>query len=209
MAELEKPDLSSWEPRTKLGKAVKEGRITRLEEIFSSGRKILEPEIVDALLPSLEYENIEMRNTQRMTDSGRRTQFRSVVIVGDKKGHVGVGVGKSEEVRLSLENAIADAKSSIISIPFGCGSWECKCSIPHSIPKKGKGKWGATTVELKPAPRGTGLVANKIVKAVLKLAGIKDVWSKANGGSGSLAMAKATVAALVSLSESKPLEVLE
>ncbi|MEM4209428.1 MAG: hypothetical protein QW833_03490, partial [Candidatus Anstonellaceae archaeon] len=76
-------NLENWEPKTEIGRLVKSGQISSIEEIFSQGKKILEPQIVDFLLPNLEAETLEIRTTQRMTDCGRKTQYRAVVIVGD------------------------------------------------------------------------------------------------------------------------------
>lgn len=204
MAEKVNSNLEDWEPRTKLGKEVKSGKIKTISQIIKQGKKILEPEIVDFLLPDLEYINLDISPTQRVTDSGRKISFRAIVIVGDRKGHVGIGSGKSEEVRPALEYAIANAKRNIIEVPMGCGSWECRCNGTHSIPVAVSGKWGATKVTIKPAPKGLGLAANKVVREVLKMAGIKDAWTKALGGGGKYAMAKATLEALNNLTEMKP-----
>ena len=173
--------LEDWEPKTKLGKAVKAGEITDIDEILKAGKVILEPEIVDMLLPDLKSVTIEIRPTQRVTDSGRRISYRAVVLVGDGNGHIGVGVGKSSEVRSAIEYAVKNAKKNIIYVPRGCGSWECQCNLDHSIPFAVSGKESSSIVELKPAPRGIGLAANDTIKEVLSLVGIKDVWSRARG----------------------------
>jgi len=103
------------------------------------------------------------------------------VLVGDKNGHFGIGSGKSEEVKPAIESAVKDAKRNIVCVPLGCGSWECGCKTAHSIPIKVIGKQGSVEVTLKPAPRGLGIAANKIVKKVLTFAGVKDVWSFSRG----------------------------
>lgn len=167
-----------WEPKTKLGKMVKQGMFKNIDEVLESGMKILEPEIVDFLLPNLKTEVFEIRPTQRVTDSGRRTSFRVVVLVGDENGHVGYGVGKASEVGKAIDYATRDAKKNIIKVEMGCGSWECMCDLKHSIPLRVVGKESATEVELKPAPRGLRLAASDTIKAVLRLAGVKDVWGK-------------------------------
>ena len=197
-------DKESWEPKTKIGEKVKNGEITTLEEILESGRKILEPEIIDVLLPDLESETLRIKTTQRVTDSGKRIKFRVVTVIGDRKGHVGLGVGKSDELKPALDYAVKDAKKNMISISTGCGSWECKCSRKHSLPSKTLGKEGSTTVTLQPAPRGLGLAANKIVKKVLNIAGVNDVWSSAQGGKNVYNMAVATIKALDSVNLLKP-----
>ena len=119
--EEEKPE---WIPKNDLGKLVKSGQVTSIEEIFSMGRKILEAEIVDHLCPGMAEETLEVKSTQRMTKNGRKMQFRAIVLVGDKNGHVGIGAGKSEEVKPAIESAVKNAKRNDMSVPLSCGSWE-------------------------------------------------------------------------------------
>ncbi len=197
-------DKESWAPRTGVGLKVKGGEITTLEEVLDSGKPILEPEIVDVLLPDMESETLQIKTTQRVTDSGKRVKFRVVAVIGDRKGHVGLGVGKSDELKPAMDYAIRDAKKHMISIKTGCGSWECKCSMQHSVISKTLGKEGSTIVALKPAPRGLGLAANDVVKKVLSMAGVKDVWSQAQGGKNVYNMAVATMKALDNLNTLKP-----
>ncbi len=173
--------LEDWEPKTKLGKMVKSNEITSIDEILDKKKVILESEIVDYLLPNLKSINLGVNVTQRVTDSGRRMSYRAVVLVGDEQGHVGVGVAKSSEYRKALDYALKNAKKNIIRVEMGCGSWECKCDLKHSIKFQVEGKESSSIVVLKPAPRGVGLAANDTVKAVLSLVGIKDVWAKVRG----------------------------
>ncbi len=173
--------VEEWYPKTELGKKVLSGQITNFDEILFSGQKILEYQIVDRLLPDLSDELIKLGTTQRSTGSGRKIKFRAVVVVGDGRGHVGIGSGKSNEARPAIENAIRDAKRRIIYVPSGCGSWECGCGTKHSLPVKVTGKSGSVEVTLKSAPRGVGIVGNAIVRKVLNKAGIKDVWSFSRG----------------------------
>jgi small subunit ribosomal protein S5 len=197
--------LESWEPKTKLGKAVKNGEITDIDVILESGQKILEPEIVDMLIPDLKVETILVTPTQRTTDSGRKVSFRAIVAVGDGKGHVGIGVGKSQEVGPAVDYGTKQAKKNIIKVKMGCGSWECQCGRPHSLPRMVMGREGSTVVTLKPAPRGLGLAANDNVKTILRLAGIKDVWSTARGATDNVYNTiVATINALDSLNKIKP-----
>ncbi len=197
-------DKESWAPRTGVGLKVKGGEITTLEEVLDSGKPILEPEIVDVLLPDMESETLQIKTTQRVTDSGKRVKFRVVAVIGDRKGHVGLGVGKSDELKPAMDYAIRDAKKHMIAIKTGCGSWECKCSMQHSVISKTVGKEGSTIVFLKPAPRGLGLAANDVVKKLLSMAGVKDVWSQAQGGKNVYNMAVATMKALDNLNTLKP-----
>ena len=186
----------AWIPRTSLGKAVIEGKIKDIDEILESGKKILEPEIVDLLLPNLKHElvliggrtgkgggqqRIPIRITTKMTASGRRFHYSAFAIVGNEDGYVGIGKGRSNEPRRAVEKAIRKAKLNLIKIIRGCGSWECKCNEKHSIPWKSKGKSGSVRMILMPAPKGVGLVADDETKKLLRLAGIKDVWVKTFG----------------------------
>lgn len=174
-------DVSSWVPKTEIGKKVKNGEITSIEEILESGKILMESEIVDYLVKDLKAELIELRSTQKMTDSGRRQKYRAIVCVGDGKSLVGVGIGKGDEVRPSIEEALKNAKRSIVKVNLGCGSWECGCNEPHSIPTKVIGKYSGVRIIMMPAPKGVGIVANQIIRKVLQLSGIKDVWTKAFG----------------------------
>ena len=173
--------LEEWVPRTRVGRLVKEGKITRIEEIFRQNLPILEPEIVDILLPNLEHEVLDVTIVQKMTDSGRITRFRAVVVVGNRDGFVGLGKGKARQFRFAIEKAIRNAKLNIIPVRRGCGSWECTCGEPHSVPFTVRGKSGSVEIILKPAPKGTGLVAGDIAKKVLTYAGIRDVWTQTKG----------------------------
>ncbi len=172
---------TQWIPRTELGKEVASGKITSLDEIYTSGRKILEPQIIDVLLPDLKEEVMEVTSTQRMTAYGRKMQIRAVVIVGNRNGYIGIGIGKGTEARDSIIEAIRDAKKRLVRVNLGCGSWECDCGGKHSIPMKISGKSSSTKVTLRPAPKGVGLVAGHAARKVLELAGVKDVWSFSSG----------------------------
>jgi len=171
-----------WKPRTFVGRLVAEGRITSINEIFERNLPILEPEIVDYLLgPELKSETVDVSLVQKMTDAGRINRFRVVVVIGNENGIVGVGQGKARQLRTAIDKALRNAKLNIIPVRRGCGSWECLCDQPHSVPFTVRGKSGSVEVVLKPAPRGTGLVAGEAAKTVLRLAGIKDVWSFTRG----------------------------
>ncbi len=170
-----------WIPKTKLGKMVQNNEITSMEQVYERGLPILEPEIVDKLLPDLEEKVLQRKSVQRTTDSGRKASFMVTVVVGNKNGYVGVGTGKGAELRSTIERATRNAKKNIISVRRGCGSWQCGCGEEHSLPFKVKGSYSSVKVELMPAPKGTGIVAGKKAAEILRLAGIKDVWSKTSG----------------------------
>jgi len=174
-------DLSLWEPKTALGRMVKEGKIRTIDEVFANNLLIKEPEIVDILLPGLKQELLNLNLVQRQTHAGERNQFQAVVAVGNEDGYVGVGIGKSRQVRQAIEKATREAKLNITPVRRGCGSWKCSCDEPHSVPFMVSGKSGSVEVTLIPAPKGVGLVAGDVAKVVLRLAGIKDVWTKTRG----------------------------
>ncbi len=181
MSAVNKAALEEWVPRTRVGRLVKEGKITSLKEIFDKNLPLLEPEIVDYLLPDLKYERLDVSIVQKVTDAGRITRFRVVVVVGNEDGFVGVGAGKARQYLVALQKALRNAKLNITPVRRGCGSWECGCGEPHSIPFTIMGKAGSVRVILKPAPKGTGLVAGDVAKKVLRMAGIRDVWTETFG----------------------------
>ena len=194
----------AWDPKTKIGKMVKGGEIKNIEEIFAAGKTIKEVEIVDTLLPNIEDRVLEICSVQRMTKNNRKQKFRVTVVVGDKNGHLGLGSGKDVEVRPAIDTGIRDAKKNMIAVKLGCGSWECGCGTPHSLPVTSVAKCGSAMIILKPAPKGVGIVASKTVKSVLELAGIKDVWTFSKGRTRDIYnMATATYKALEGLGEMK------
>ncbi len=160
---------------------MKSKEITSIEQIFHEGRHIQETEIVDALIPDIKNEVIEISSVQRMTKNNRKAKYRVTAIVGDGRGHVGVGSGKEAEVKAAIERAVKNAKANVIPVIFGCGSWQCACGTAHSLPVIVKGKCGSVDITLKPAPRGLGIVASEPVKKMLELAGVKDLWSFSRG----------------------------
>ncbi|HDI73688.1 MAG TPA: 30S ribosomal protein S5 [Candidatus Korarchaeota archaeon] len=165
----------TWVPRTSVGRLVAEGRIKSIDEILKRGIPIQEPEIVDMLVPGLKEEIIEVRRVQRQTDAGELTQLRIVAAVGDGISYVGVGKGKGREFRIALADAIRNAKLNIVKVRKGCGSWECGCGKPHSIPVTVTGSSGSVRVTLMPAPRKLGIVGNETAKVILSLGGLQDV----------------------------------
>lgn len=190
-----------WIPKTRLGKLVSEGQITSMDEAIDSGLPIRESNIVDILLPDLEDEVLDINMVQRMTDSGRRVKFRATVIVGNGNGYVGLGQAKDVQVGPAIRKAIDNAKLNLVRVKRGCGSWECACGLPHTVPSEVRGKAGSVIVELKPAPRGLGLAAGGTARKVLEKAGIKDVWTRTEGTTRTtLNFAKATFNALMNTS---------
>ncbi|RLI98569.1 MAG: 30S ribosomal protein S5 [Candidatus Aenigmatarchaeota archaeon] len=185
-----------WVPKTGLGKEVLKGTYDNINQILEKGLVILEPEIVDTLVPNLKEEVVYVggspgkgggirrtatKRTARMHKSGRRFKLTAVVAVGNQDGVLGLGSATSREHRTALEKANHKAKLSVIRVKRGCGSWECGCGGTHSIPFKSSGKCGSVSVNLLPAPKGTGIVADETTKALLKLSGLKDVWVRTEG----------------------------
>jgi small subunit ribosomal protein S5 len=171
----------AWEPKTRLGELVQTGEIKTFDEALRSKYPLKEYQIVDALLPELSEEVLDINLVQRMTDSGRRVKFRVCAIVGNKNGYIGIGLGKDALVRNGIVKAVMDAKLHLTFIQRGCGSWECDCGEPHSIPYKVTGKSGSVEITLKPAPKGIGLAVGDVPKRVLEFAGVKDAWAKTQG----------------------------
>ncbi len=208
MAYNEKPsfNIEEWNPVTELGRAVKEHRITSIEQIYSMAKKIQEVEIIDALIPDIKSEIIEVKRVQRMTKNNRKMKFRVTAIVGDMNGHVGVGSSKDIEIKACIDDAIRNAKSHIMPVIMGCGSWQCACGQKHSLPFRIKGKCGSVEVILKPGPKGLGIVAGKSTRLTLQLAGVKDIWSFSRGQTSTrYNTVMAVIDALKNISEMKNL----
>jgi len=166
---------------SELGKKVKSGEIKNIDEILDKGLKIMEVEIIDILLPNLKTELLMIgqskgkfgggkrsiwRQTQKKTREGNKPKFAAFAVVGNKKGYVGIGFAKAKETVPAREKALRKAKLNLMRVSRGCGSWQCGCKTPHSVPFTVVGKCSSVTVELKPAPKGTGLKAEKEVAKV-------------------------------------------
>ena len=185
--------LGEWKPQTKLGKLIKEGKIKDIDEALKY--KILEPEIVESLLDlKSEILNIGQakgkfgggkrrawRQTQRKTAEGNVPTFSCMIVVGNENGYIGMGYGKAKETLPARAKAFRKAKLDIMKIKRGCGSFNCACGEPHTVPFIVEGKSGSCRVKLIPAPQGTGLVVGDELKKVLRVVGIKDVYSVTKG----------------------------
>ena len=170
-----------WIPKTSIGKRVVSGEINSMEEILSQGLRIQEAGIIKKLLPDLKTEVIDVGIIQKMTANGQSTRFKALVAAGNENGWLGIGMGKSKQMRIAIEKANNAAYLNVSPVKLGCGSWECRCDQNHSVPFKVKGKGGSVTIEILPAPRGLGLVAGRKIRNLLKLAGLKDAWTTAKG----------------------------
>ena len=187
--------VAEWEPKTKLGREVKDGKVKSIDEILEADKKILEPQIIDCLL-IVKTDLIAIgqakgkfgggkrrawRQTQRKTKEGNVPTFSTMAVVGDENGHIGIGSGKSQETLPARDKGIRKAKLNVMKIGRSCASFDCACAELHTVPFKVTGKSGSVKVTLIPAPQGTGLAVANELKKILKLAGIKDVYSRTDG----------------------------
>jgi len=189
-------DDEVWHPKTDLGRNVLSGDVTDIKQVLRGREKIREPQIVDHLVSDLDEEviliggtpgkgggkqRIVSRRTVRMHKSGRRFNTKSMVVVGNHNGLLGVAEGSADDTRDAIDKARDNAKLNMMEVRRGCGSWECGCGEPHSIPFTVEGKSGSVEIELQPAPRGIGLAASEGIRKTLELAGIEDAWIKSRG----------------------------
>jgi small subunit ribosomal protein S5 len=177
---------SPWKTRTELGILVAEGKINSMDQIYENGMRIQEFEIVKHLLPDIKTSVIHVGIVQKQTDAGEMTRFSALVAAGNEAGWFGIGMGKASQMRIAIDKATTSSYLNIIPVKLGCGSWECRCNQFHSIPFKVAGKGGSVTIEIVPGPRGLGLVAGENIRALLKLAGIKDAWTKSFGSTSTM-----------------------
>lgn len=141
--------------------------------------------------PEFDSKIIDIRRVTRVTSGGRRMNFSVAVVAGDRKGRVGVGLGKGTDTALAVEKATREAKKHLIKVPLGP-----TMTIPHAV----EGKYGSARIKIFPA-RGSGIVAGSSARAVIELAGIKDVCAKILSGSKNrLGNARVAIAALDTLS---------
>ncbi|MBO6181084.1 30S ribosomal protein S5 [bacterium] len=132
---------------------------------------------------------VQISRVTKVVKGGKKLSFRAIVIVGNKKGQVGIGCAKASEVIIAIQKAIADGRKNVINVPI------FKTTIPHPV----QAKSGAGCVMLRPASQGTGIIAGGAVRSVLELAGIENILAKSLGSKAPLNAAYATFEALKSL----------
>ncbi|MGA8848721.1 MAG: 30S ribosomal protein S5 [Dehalococcoidia bacterium] len=148
---------------------------------------------IDASELSLEEKMLGIDRVTKVVKGGKHLRFRALVVVGDGQGHVGFGLAKAAGVPDAVRKASTMAKKELIQVPIKDGT------IPHEI----LAKFGASKILLKPAAPGTGLIVGSTARAVLELAGIKDVLGKSLGGRSKINVARATILALANLRKSE------
>ena len=152
---------------------------------------------IDPAKFTLEERVVQINRVAKVVKGGRRFSFSAVVVVGDKNGIVGAGLGKAGEVPEAIRKGVEDAKKNLIKIPM------VGTTIPHEVKKE----FQASSVLIKPASQGTGVIAGGSVRAVVEAAGIRDILSKVHGSTNPVNVTRATLEALRELHSAEELSV--
>ena len=157
-------------------------KVTKVRQNYRRGSKVQEPKLVERL--------IKISRVSKVTKGGKKLSFRAIVVIGDENGKVGVGVAKADDVVNAFKKAKTDGRKNLIDLPI-----TKSLSIPHHV----IGNFGACKVIMRPSIEGSGVIAGGAVRIVLEVAGVKNVIAKQLGSNNLLNNARASIAALSSL----------